>query len=138
MCYNKYMSSDFTAPRKRGRPATGQDPHVSIRLPAALIDALDGYRAQLTAARYSRSELIRKVLEDRLIHEGFIEPLPGVGVEEPADEDKQPEDTDAKARAMAEKKVDRALDAVNASDSEKAHRRDRLTKPPRRLAKPKG
>jgi hypothetical protein len=106
-------------------------------LPAALIDALDGYRAQLTAARYSRSELIRKVLEDRLIHEGFIEPLPGVGVEEPADEDKQPEDTDAKARAMAEKKVDRALDAVNASDSEKAHRRDRLTKPPGRLTKPK-
>ena len=131
------MSPTSASPKGRGRPATGQDPHVSIRLPAALIDALDGYRAQFAAARYSRSELIRKILEDRLIHEGFIEPLPGVGVEAPADEEGQPEDTDAKARAMAEKKVDRVLDAMNASDSEKTHRRDRLTKPPRRLFTPK-
>ena len=41
--------------------------------------ALDAYVGQQPEPRPSRSELIRKILEDRLIHEGLIQPSPDVG-----------------------------------------------------------
>jgi hypothetical protein len=48
---------------KRGRPATGRDPSVTIRLPASLIEWIDG------RADSGRSDLIRRLLEEsRLRH----------------------------------------------------------------------
>jgi hypothetical protein len=43
---------------KRGRPATGRDPSVTIRLPASLIEWIDG------RADSGRSDLIRRLLEE--------------------------------------------------------------------------
>jgi Arc/MetJ-type ribon-helix-helix transcriptional regulator len=48
-------------PKKRGRPATGRDPFVGIRLPPELITALDKWRA--TVQIPSRSEAIRTLVE---------------------------------------------------------------------------
>ena len=41
--------------------------------------ALDGYIAQQPEPKPSRPEMIRKILEDRLVHEGLIEAGPEVG-----------------------------------------------------------
>jgi Arc/MetJ-type ribon-helix-helix transcriptional regulator len=43
---------------KRGRPATGRDPSVTIRLPASLLEWVDN------RAKDGRSELIRRLLEE--------------------------------------------------------------------------
>ncbi len=49
--------------KKRGRPATGRDPSVTIRLPASLLEWLDA------KADNGRSEVIRRLLEEsRLRH----------------------------------------------------------------------
>jgi len=50
-------------PKKRGRPATGKDPHVSMRLPADLIAAID---KAAKAEGVSRSEKIRALIEKAL------------------------------------------------------------------------
>lgn len=50
-------------PKKRGRPATGKDPLVALRLPAATIKALDAWR---DAKDMSRSEAIRGMIEKGL------------------------------------------------------------------------
>jgi len=47
-------------PKKRGRPATGKDPQVTLRMPATLIGDVDGWaNAQGTV----RSEAIRRLVE---------------------------------------------------------------------------
>jgi Arc/MetJ-type ribon-helix-helix transcriptional regulator len=46
--------------KKRGRPATGRDPAITVRLPIALISAIDRWGARNS---FSRSEAIRKLLE---------------------------------------------------------------------------
>ena len=49
------------APRKRrGRPATGKDPHVAARMPPALIAEVEAWVA---ANDTSRSEAIRRLVE---------------------------------------------------------------------------
>jgi hypothetical protein len=50
--------------RRRGRPATGHDPFVGIRLPPDLIEAIDAWGKQEHAP--SRSEAIRRLLEQGL------------------------------------------------------------------------
>ncbi len=55
--------------RKRGRPATGTDPLVAIRMPAAVL----GYVNE--AARIqgvSRSELIRRIVVEWLKRGGYL------------------------------------------------------------------
>ena len=47
-------------PKKRGRPATGKDPLVTLRLPAPMIAAL-AERAE--AAGVSRSQTMRQLIE---------------------------------------------------------------------------
>jgi hypothetical protein len=42
--------------------------------------ALDGY---IGDKDLSRQEMIRRIVQDRLIHEGLLEPLPELGVEDP-------------------------------------------------------
>lgn len=65
--------------KKRGRPATGRGPAISSRLTDQIVAALDAYITQQPEPVPSRSEMIRKILEDRLVHEGLIEAGEGVG-----------------------------------------------------------
>src|SRR5580700_1184430 len=52
-------------PKKRGRPATGKDPFVGVRLPDEMIKALDHW-AEKNAT--TRSEAIRRLVEEGLKH----------------------------------------------------------------------
>ncbi|MBR0901212.1 ribbon-helix-helix protein, CopG family [Bradyrhizobium liaoningense] len=46
--------------KSRGRPATGKDPQVVLRMPAPLISSVDDWAE---AAQISRSEAIRRLVE---------------------------------------------------------------------------
>jgi len=46
--------------KKRGRPATGQDPHLTVRLPEELKRRIEDYAASRTV---SRTEAVRTLLE---------------------------------------------------------------------------
>jgi hypothetical protein len=47
-------------PKTRGRPATGKDPQVTLRMPPALIEEADAWAA---ANGTVRSEAIRRLVE---------------------------------------------------------------------------
>ncbi len=49
--------------KRRGRPATGQTPHATLRLPAELREGIDAWIAQQPDPKPSRSEAIRRLLE---------------------------------------------------------------------------
>ena len=53
-------SIKVTPKRKRGRPATGRDPHVTSRMPQTLIDRVEDWAA---ANDTGRSEAIRRLVE---------------------------------------------------------------------------
>ena len=53
-------------PKKRGRPATGQDPMLDFRAPRSLAAALDAWLAAQAEPRPSRSEAIRRLLAQTL------------------------------------------------------------------------
>ena len=65
------MSSPVT-PKKRGRPATGTDPHLSFRSPPAVTRALER-AAAAEEDRPSRSEMIRRIVMDWLREKGHLE-----------------------------------------------------------------
>jgi hypothetical protein len=46
--------------KKRGRPATGTDPLLTVRAPAELIEAIDAWAAKEGVAR---SEAVRQLIE---------------------------------------------------------------------------
>jgi metal-responsive CopG/Arc/MetJ family transcriptional regulator len=50
-------------PKKRGRPATGKDPLIAMRLPAYMILAIDTWARD---KGLSRSEAIRQMIERAL------------------------------------------------------------------------
>jgi hypothetical protein len=50
-------------PKKRGRPATGKDPLVGLRIPDALIAQIDAWAARHDV---TRSEAIRTFIEQAL------------------------------------------------------------------------
>jgi hypothetical protein len=47
-------------PKRRGRPATGKDPQVVVRMPSALIAGVDAWA---TAKEIGRSEAFRRLVE---------------------------------------------------------------------------
>jgi predicted DNA-binding protein len=47
-------------PKKRGRPATGKDPLVAVRLPPKMITALDKWAAR---EGLTRSAAVRQMIE---------------------------------------------------------------------------
>lgn len=47
-------------PKKRGRPATGKDPFVGIRLPPSMIEMIDKWAE---ADSVTRSEAMRRLIE---------------------------------------------------------------------------
>jgi len=55
-------SSKNVTQKKRGRPATGQDPHLAFRLPAEMITAIDAWAAQ-QPDKPSRSEALRRLID---------------------------------------------------------------------------
>jgi hypothetical protein len=72
------MKPDSTKGR-RGRPAIDMVA-VNVRMRTSDLVALDGY---IGDKGLSRQEMIRRIVQDRLIHEGLLEPLPELGVEDP-------------------------------------------------------
>ena len=50
-------------PKKRGRPATGRDPLVGVRIPVELIAELDGWAKHNSV---TRSEAVRQLIEGGL------------------------------------------------------------------------
>jgi hypothetical protein len=58
----KHMASITVVQKKRGRPATGQDPVTAIRLPAELRSAVDKWAAR-QRDKPARSEAIRRLVE---------------------------------------------------------------------------
>ena len=53
-------SIKVTPKKRRGRPATGRDPHVTSRMPATLIAEVEAWA---TANETGRSEAIRRLIE---------------------------------------------------------------------------
>ena len=62
-------------PKKRGRPATGRDPLVGVRMPPAMTEALDRAAAQ-QEDKPTRSEMLRKIAGDWLTERGFLKAPP--------------------------------------------------------------
>jgi hypothetical protein len=48
-------------PKRRGRPATGRDPSVKVRMPAGVIDAIDRWAAKFH--ELDRSAAVRALVE---------------------------------------------------------------------------
>jgi Arc/MetJ-type ribon-helix-helix transcriptional regulator len=70
------MKKSIPVKPKRGRPATGRDPFVGIRLPPQLLVEIKKWSGQHDAA--SRSEAIRRLVELglKVKAEGHSQPLP--------------------------------------------------------------
>jgi len=47
-------------PKKRGRPATGKDPLLTVRAPKAIIQAIESWAAK---NEVTRSEAVRRMVE---------------------------------------------------------------------------
>ena len=62
LCYtvNMKRSITVTPKKKRGRPATGRDPHVTSRMPQPLIDQVEAWAVTNDTGR---SEAIRRLVE---------------------------------------------------------------------------
>jgi hypothetical protein len=108
------MKSPIRAKRKkRGRPATGQDPVSAIRLSVELTRLIDGWAARHKAA--SRSEAIRQLVEM------------GLAGAQPAE--RRSAKTAARASRMAGRQIDKIGDP-SASPEERRVRKRRLLKGP--------
>ena len=51
-------------PKKRGRPATGRDPHITVRVPQEMINGLELWAGKNNV---SRSEAVRDLIAEHLI-----------------------------------------------------------------------
>lgn len=59
--YNPNMAKSITVvPKKRGRPATGKDPLLTVRAPPELISAIGAWADR---AGLARSEAVRRLIE---------------------------------------------------------------------------
>jgi len=62
------MAKSITVmPKKRGRPATGRDPQIIVRLAPSMIEAID---ARAAKDSITRSEQVRRLLEQALAKGG--------------------------------------------------------------------
>ena len=73
MYYVNMKRSIPVVQKKRGRPATGQDPVTAIRLSGALRTRLDQWRGA-QEDQPSRSEAIRRLVEHALVGRGVTRP----------------------------------------------------------------
>ena len=116
-------------PKKRGRPATGRDPFVGVRLPPFLISEIEKWAAGQSAG-LSRSEAIRRLIELGLAR---AQPL----------KRREPKAA-SKALDLAGQQIDKLADS-SATVEERQKRKRRLLKGPGEfrdiredLPKPKG
>lgn len=65
------MSSISVTHKKRGRPATGKNPHLSIRVDPEIIHAVETYRSNENG-NLNQSEAIRRILKDWLTEKGYL------------------------------------------------------------------
>ena len=93
--------------KRRGRPASGKDPHISARMPPALIAEVDAWSA---ANDTGRSEAIRRLVELGLTAKS----RPGRRL---------------RAQELATKAIEKIVDPA-APPEERAQRRRQLTKGP--------
>jgi hypothetical protein len=101
------------APKKRrGRPATGKDPHVAARMPTALIGEVEAWAK---VNRATRSEAIRRLVE--------------LGLTVKTKSKQPPVERAMRARELAGKAIEKVSDQA-ASPEERTHRRRRLTRGP--------
>jgi hypothetical protein len=119
--------------KKRGRPATGRDPHVAARMPPSLTAEVDAWAA---ANDTGRSEAIR-----RLVELGLAKPIPTERARRsgrPLDLGQMAKLTPAPAKKtahpsraaeLATKAIEEIIDPSAPAD-ERAQRRRRLTKGP--------
>jgi hypothetical protein len=106
-------SIKVTPKKKRGRPATGRDPHVTSRMPQRLIDQVEAWAA---ANATGRSEAIR-----RLVERGLTVRMKAMPAQRsPA----------ARAAELATKAIEKIIDPAAAPPAERAQRRRRLTMGP--------
>jgi Arc/MetJ-type ribon-helix-helix transcriptional regulator len=100
--------------KKRGRPATGQDPVSAIRLPPKLTTSIDKWAAHNGAA--SRSQAIRRLVELGLASARPIKQRSAKAA--------------AKASDMAGRQIDKLVDPAMPAEERHARKR-RLIKGPR-------
>jgi hypothetical protein len=102
--------------KRRGRPATGRDPAVTIRLPEAILAKVEHW-AMAQEDRPPRSQAIRRLVEIGLTVKGPARP----SVRKPGRR--------LRARELAGEAIDKMEDAT-ATPDERSQRRRRLTKGP--------
>ena len=73
------MSIEAKPKKKRGRPATGKDPQIGVRLPPSEINRLDNWAS---ATGQTRASAARKAIIDRLDQEGMASGIPTPSTEE--------------------------------------------------------
>ena len=101
------------APKKRrGRPATGKDPHIAARMPSGLIAEVEAWA---TANDTTRSEAFRRLVE--------------LGLTVKAKDRPKGEHPRQRAREMAGNAIDKMTDTT-ASPNDQAGRKRRLIKGP--------
>jgi Arc/MetJ-type ribon-helix-helix transcriptional regulator len=123
------LKSKKAKPKKRGRPATGKDPLVGVRLPDAMIKQIDAWAKREGVA--SRSEAIRRLVDESLVAAS-----------------QQPRSGSHKGASMAREMAGQELDRLGDQSlpvEERERRKRRLTKGPTEfldmrddLPKPKG
>ena len=108
------MAKSIAVKPKRGRPATGRDPFVGIRLPATLIESIQAWSEKNDAA--SRSEAIRRLVELGLEIKTTTRPVSKSGRR-------------LRAKELATTAIEKIMNP-SASSEERAQRTRRLTKGP--------
>jgi hypothetical protein len=106
-------SIKVTPKKRRGRPATGRDPHVTSRMPQPLIDQVEAWASANGA---TRSEAFRRLVEL------------GLTVKAPARSAGKP-GRKMRARELATTAIEGMIDPA-APPEERAQRQRRLTKGP--------
>jgi metal-responsive CopG/Arc/MetJ family transcriptional regulator len=117
------MVSASVKRKKRGRPATGADPLVGVRLPPETIARID--RAA-RATKQTRSEAIRAFIE-RGLARAEAKPAAQSGTQRAA--------SAAYAEKAAATQIDRMHEASGESEEVKAKQKRRLTKGPSEFRK---
>jgi hypothetical protein len=98
--------------KKRGRPATGKDPLLTVRAPKAIIQAIEDWAAKNAV---TRSEAVRRLVE--------------LGLTVRAKPKQAPHARSARAKELASKAIDKLTVGVP-HDDEKVSRKRRLTRGP--------
>lgn len=116
-------------PKKRGRPATGRDPLVAIRMPPDLTAALDTFAAEHEPPA-SRSEVVRALVSRQLIAMGRLSADALAEVIQEGPTEAAMVASAVEVRSQAAEAADAAMSGMAATEQQKASRRGALTDEP--------